>query len=131
MAITHKMDSREETITENVRIIFSPEWEEETAIEEVSLKIREEDKEEEIKLGGYFIDTVAGERSWVEYNSKCVVFFNGNRYTDTVFITKIFDIEKRKFIEGTIQELAEYYALAFKDEIQSKVLKNNQTSSNE
>lgn len=65
--------------------------------------------EENINLGGYFIDSVAGERSWVEYNSKCVVFFNGNRYTGTSFITKIYDIENKEFISGTLEELTKYY----------------------
>lgn len=128
MSITHKLEERVETINEKISIAFTPEWEEETTIEQVSLRINNGETEENINLGGYFIDSVAGERSWVEYNSKCVVFFNGNRYTGTSFITKIYDIENKEFISGTLEELTKYYMQAFEIGTKVKKLENSQSS---
>lgn len=72
-----------------------------------------ESPEERIKIGSY--STIPGSTENMCYNSNCVVFFNFDVGTKELVIRSIFDIETRQMIEGTQEELKEYYVKAFEE----------------
>lgn len=121
MSVTWSFEKKEIEINEKNSIIIESKGEEGYTWDEVTFK----SEEGEVSIGAYYTYNYSSSREWMEYNSNYIVllsiYMDGYEPCDTE-IKKLFDVNSRRFIEGSQEELFEYYNQEFKQNNKKKVL---------
>ena len=115
MAITYSYGKQEIKINESDSIILETKSEEVYEWKEVTFKTKEQKKE--IYIGTYYTRTYPDEREWMEYNDNFIAILAGHKHghiISDVRVMELFDINSRKLIKESQEEMREIYAEQFK-----------------
>ncbi len=70
-------------------------------------------------IGICFTNTFNGKDEFIQYNSRCVLFFEGNSITKQYHLTRVFDIETMRSVVMTKEEVKEKYDIDLPEEIKN------------
>lgn len=119
MSVEHSREIKEIRINDRESIIIERKMQEVYEWDEVSYK----SGEDVIFIGSYYTYDMHFSRGWLKYNNETIAIakeYVPTYCVDGIQVNVIFDIKTKLFVEGSKEDLLEYYTQQFDNEKKDK-----------